>query len=657
MLGTLLKHRHRLLGALLLLVATTAVGPFASAASASTDFYVAPTGDDRGTGSLSDPFKTLQRAQAAVRAVTPTMRDDVIVHLRGGTYSAGGPLRLSDAAGDSGRNGHEVVYRAYGYGTSTQERPVISGGQTVRDWRLVDARQGIWQADVGELAPRQLYRNGKRIEQGQLETIPGTVTRTRTGYTTTSTEPQSWANPADIEFVFTKLGYSQPICGVESITGTPTETTITMDQPCFEWISAYITYNGEDPSAPEELPEPSPVQNSVSFLTEAGTWAVDRSTAGHHQVYYRAAAGEDPNAANFVVPARQTFIEGTGTTTAPLHDVAFEGLKFTYSTWEGPNDGTNFPHYYGDYYYDGGSPSGSLEEPTTRYRVVPAALTFSEARALRFEGNRFTNLGGDGLLISGSVDNVIRGNVFVRLAAGAFKLTGPPLGTPGNLIENNLVHDIGNDYEGSIGVYLENVVDSIFRHNQIDEVPYSGLVSAGLGTDTLDQTLNQPPGHGMQILDNRVFNTVNVLPDGGGIYTAHKQGTSWEDGARIEGNEVFGVIHPLFAELDPNGEWGTPNALYNDVDSDFVTLSRNVVYNSHQSWGGVLPARMRFSDSYWDDDQLVFYGSMDRLEIRDNTLLDEDRPRRACRAIPDCAAILSEAGLQPAWEHLLRARR
>jgi hypothetical protein len=656
MLGTLLERRRRLLRALPLLVAATAVGSFASAASASTDFYVSPTGSDRNRGSLRHPFKTLQRAQTAVRALTPTMRDDIIVHLRGGTYDMARPLTLSDAAGDSGRNGHEVVYRAHRYGTRRQERPVISGGQAVRGWRLVDARRKIWKADVGELAPRQLYRNGKRLDQGRLDAIPGTFTRTRTGYVTDSVEPQSWANPADVEFVYTTFGYSQPICGVESITGTATETTITMDQPCFEWISTYITYNSEDPSAPLELDAPSPVKNSVSFLTEPRTWAVEHSTAGPNSVYYRARAGENPNAKDFVVPARQTFVEGGGTTESPLHDVAFEGLTFTYSTWEGPNEDTNFPHYYADYYYDGGSPSGSLEEPTVRYRVVPAALTFSETRALRFEGNRFTNLGGDGLLISGPVDNVVRGNVFDRLAAGGFKLTGPELGTPGNLIENNLVHDVGNDYEGSVGVYLENVVDSIFRHNQIDETPYSGLVHAGLGTDTLEQTLDEPPGHGMQILDNRVFDTVNVMMDGGGIYTAHKLGTSWENGARIEGNEVFGVTNARVTEVDPNGEIGAPNALYTDVDSDFITLTRNVVYDSHQTWGGVYPARMRFSDSFWDDDQLVFYGSTDRLEIGDNTLLDADRPRRACRAIPACAAIIREAGLQPGWKHLLRLR-
>lgn len=48
-------------------------------------FYVAPDGSDSAAGSIEQPFATLRRAQAAVRARTAGMASDIVVNLRGGT--------------------------------------------------------------------------------------------------------------------------------------------------------------------------------------------------------------------------------------------------------------------------------------------------------------------------------------------------------------------------------------------------------------------------------------------------------------------------------------------------------------------------------------------------------------------------------------------
>jgi len=63
-------------------------------------FYVATTGDDGAAGTLAAPFKTLARAAAAARAVSPRKPGDVGVLLRGGSYylgDEGAPLTLSEA--------------------------------------------------------------------------------------------------------------------------------------------------------------------------------------------------------------------------------------------------------------------------------------------------------------------------------------------------------------------------------------------------------------------------------------------------------------------------------------------------------------------------------------------------------------------------------
>jgi hypothetical protein len=635
--------RRRRAAAGCLALAATALGALAAPAAA-TDVYVAPNGSDAGAGTLTDPFKTLQRAQQAVRAATPSMRSDVVVHLRGGTYRMRAPLALDDALGDSGQHGHDVVWQAYGYGTRDQEAPVLTGGRRIRGWTLVDAGANVWKAEIGRRAPRQLYRDGVRLEQGAIDAIPGTVTRTSTGYTTTSTAPQSWADPSNVELVVTTTGYAQGICGVASVSGDGSGSTITMDQPCWRRLVTHYTFNEADPRAPLELNDAGPIRNSRSFLDRAGTWAIDRATAGAHVVYYRAATGEDPNRARFEAPQRQTLVSGVGTQEDPLHDVAFKGLTFEHATWTRPNRPAGFVGIFGDYFYLGGSPSGGLTEPTTRFDFVPGNLDFRHAQRLLFEGNRFDGLGGDAVDVTGSRDNVFRGNVFEQLAGGAVKLDGLNDGSDaGNLMENNWIHDVGNDYQQSIAVYWEDVVESTFQHNQIDDVPYSGI----------SHTISEAEGHGVQILDNEIFDTVNVLMDGGGIYTSNAQGTSYETGALIQGNEVYEAINPAFAAIDPRGEIGAPNAIYTDVGADWITLRDNVIYDSHQTWGGVFPVRMSFTDNWWDDDDLVFYGETDGLTIEDNTLLDARDPRGDCEAQPACDAILDSAGLEPAWQHLL----
>jgi hypothetical protein len=297
----------------------------------------------------------------------------------------------------------------------------------VENWKLSDKRRHIWRAGVGSFSTRQLYREGERNPQGALNGLPGRLRRTRTGYTTSSTAPQKWANPSSIEFVYTTVGYFQAICGVAKIQGTPRED------------------NGDE----------SPVRNSSSFLTKARTWAIDRSRPGRHYIYYRAAAGEDPNTLHFTAPEQQTLVKGSGTKGAPLHDVAFKGITFDNTTWLAPDKPRGFVQMFGDYYFDGGSPSGSLAEGTVKARFVPAGLTFEHGRNLLFEGDRFTHLGADAIDVTGSVGNVFRGNVFEDSAGGAVKLDGLNDGSDiRNLFEDNWIHGVGPDYQGSIALYL-----------------------------------------------------------------------------------------------------------------------------------------------------------------------------------------------------------
>src|SRR3954471_13727448 len=73
----------------------------AQAAPAPVDFYVSPTGSDSNAGTTAAaPFKTLAKAQSAVRAVDQASSGAVTVNLAGGDYRLTKPLGFT--AADSG---------------------------------------------------------------------------------------------------------------------------------------------------------------------------------------------------------------------------------------------------------------------------------------------------------------------------------------------------------------------------------------------------------------------------------------------------------------------------------------------------------------------------------------------------------------------------
>jgi hypothetical protein len=597
---------------LLILVAVAGVfGARVGAAPANSvsavELFVSPDGRDRWPGTQSRPFATLERAQRAVRARTATMRSDIVVNLRGGTYRLREPLRLSSEAGDSGEHGHRVYYQAYGYGTPAHERVVISGGHRVTGWRRAADVDGAWRADVGDLETRQLFVDGRRARRTALgRGLPGEAIRVRTGYATRNTAPQSWRHPEDIELVFNGgkggLPYSEARCGVSRIRGDAEWSLITLDQPCFRNLKK--AYEAEVPGAAPAAP--TDVENSLSLLRKPGSWYLDRSRRGRHVVYYLPRRREDPRRVPVVAPVLQRLLVGAGTANAPLHDMTFRGLTFSHATWLAPSKPTGFPQIIGSWFRSG----------RKAFDRMPGHVAFRAAERIGIEGNRFSHLGGLALVLSRvRASNTVHGNVVADVSAGGVELRGPGAG---NRIEDNWVHDIGIDYRSSIGIAVEDSPNATVAHNQVNDVPYTGIWGASPG--------------GLRVENNLVFDAVQAVPDGGGIYLPSAQGTSFDDGAVIRGN----VVHHA---------GGT--GIYPDVGADWLTLERNVLYRSDEAVAGVEPRRIRIADNHLDDDTPFWWPedtATNGITLAGNTLLPRANPAAACRTDAACADLLATAG-------------
>ena len=141
---------------------------FAAVGAAATQmsFYVSPTGNDNNSGTISAPFKTIERAQDAIRKMNSSMTGNIIVYLREGMYSLDSTLTFKKS--DSGANGFRIIYKAY-----QSEKPVISGGKKLAaDWTQHSGNIYKTKFDYDKKL-RSLYVNGHYRTMAEGEFIQG----------------------------------------------------------------------------------------------------------------------------------------------------------------------------------------------------------------------------------------------------------------------------------------------------------------------------------------------------------------------------------------------------------------------------------------------------------------------------------------------------
>lgn len=142
--------------------------PVFAGAAPKADFYIAENGNDAWSGRLAapndagtdGPLASLEGARDAIRRMktTSALTKPVTVLLRGGTYRTLKPVEFLPV--DSGDRDAPITYAAY-----SAEKPVISGGIRITDWK--EGKDGIWTAEIPVAGEdqwrfRQLWVNGTR---------------------------------------------------------------------------------------------------------------------------------------------------------------------------------------------------------------------------------------------------------------------------------------------------------------------------------------------------------------------------------------------------------------------------------------------------------------------------------------------------------------
>jgi len=517
------------------------------------DFFVATEGNDHWSGrqpaptaaGTDGPFATIGRARDAVRELKQGgLKRDVTVLVRGGTYRLAEPIVLGPEA--SATPDHTITYAAY-----PSERPVLSGGRPIAGWQ--EGTGGVWTTTVeavkrGQWSFRQLFVNGERRRRarhpndGYLRVVrPGSDNRT--AFTFHKGDLRAWDNLGDVEIVFLHDWSVSRVrmAAVDEKTGVVRlADRIGSESPHFR-ITAF---------------EPHPryyVENARDLLDAPGEWHLDRRSG---VLSYRPMPGEAMDRAEVVAPVldRLLVVAGDGTAGRFVEGVRFVGLTFAHC--RGLAGGRRYA----------GAQAGFHERaPGTTRRRMPAAVRFEAVRRCAFENGAIEHVGGTAISLAGHCsDNRLVGSA-IRDAGGNGVMVGTTdrNDTKGlarrNVVANNLIRRCGVAYHGCVAVWVGITEGTVVAHNEISHHPYTG-VSVGWQWNT-----SPTPCRGNVIEDNHIHHVMQVLSDGGGIYTLGRQ-----PGTVLRGN----VIH----DVPVNAGRAESNGMFIDEGSSEILIENNTIY-------------------------------------------------------------------------------
>lgn len=575
-------------------------------------YYVSASGSSK-IGSLKSP-SSLTEIRNIIRKENRYMTGNIIVYLRGGVYALTKPFELveSNEFHDSGTNGFNIIYQAY-----QDEIPVISGGIEIKGWKLYDRNKNIYKAKVPKgTVSRQFYVDEKRCVRTRGELLPTSWYKTATGWTIGEYPTmQNWGNQSDIEIV-SRSSWKHLRCDIESIK----DTFVTMKMPgwknCSKTPKVGNPFNG---GGTQEMRKVEWVENAYELLDQPGEWYLDKTAS---YIYYIPTDFDDMTTMTGVIPILETLLYVHGTNFEQrIHNVQFIGITFKYSTWMYPS-GENG---YAD------NQAGVMWVGTPPLSVKTAGnISFQYASYVRFEKNVVAHMGGAGIdfghapqkcAIVGNCIFDISGNGIFLGEVDDYNLIDPKAWCDSNIIQNNYIYQAAVEFEDQVGVCTGYTRNLVLEHNEIFDVPYSGI-SVGWGWSKMGYS------HHNTISNNHIHKYMNILNDGGGIYTLGNQGTAKERTV-WSGNYIHHSGHA--------------QGLYADEGSGFMEIKNNVLHNIGVNWLNLWTPSIHdieAHDNFSDKTNIKNKGT-------NCTLTNNDMAAKAVNLPEAALTIIKNAGLEP----------
>ena len=553
------------------------------------EIWISPKGSDFNDGTRQSPKATLTSALRQAREWRRTednrIQGGITIYMEGGTYAFHEPVFIRPE--DSGTKESPTTIRSVG-----DEKVILSGGISINGWK----KQGkVWVADVPvfngrPLDFRQLWVNGKKAVRARdvedfekMNRICSVDEKNEILYVPAVSIRRLIDNKGNLKAKYAEMVLHQMWC-VANLRIRSVEV---------QGDSAAIRFHQPESRIQFEHPWPRPMvttdgHNSAFYLTNArelqdvpGEWYHDIDA---RKVYYYPREGEKMQEAEVIVPAVETLVRVEGTLDRPVCHIRFEKITFSYTTWMRPSEKGHVPLQAGMYLTDGYRIDPKMQRNYLNHPLdnqgwlgrPAAAVRVVAARQIDFERCRFEHLGSTGLNYEEAVQGgVVRGCLFRDIAGngllvGSFSPAAHETHLPYDPadrrevctqqhINNCYFTEIGNEDWGCLAIAAGYVGDVNIEHNEISEVPYSGI-SLGWGwTQTVNCMRNN------RVHANLIHHYAKHMYDVAGIYTLGSQPKSY-----VTENCVHSIYKPGYVH-DPN-HWFY---LYTDEGSSFITVRDN----------------------------------------------------------------------------------
>lgn len=310
---------------------------------------------------------------------------------------------------------------------------------------------------------------------------------------------------------------------------------------------------------------------------------------------------------------------------SPVHDIALRGITFGYATWLQPSG----PEGYAD------NQAGVVWVGTPqRIGRTPGAVRVTCGQRIEISGSEFSRLGGTAVdFADGTQDSTVVGNRITDISGagvsvGEFDdhwLSDPNRQTARNTVSDNHISRIGREFEDAAAVSVGYTRDVRVEHNEITGTPYTGIsLGWGWGWDSPYNTKNERRGtnyaRGNRVVGNYVHDVMNVLSDGGHLYTLGGQG----DGSVR--SVAAGNVFSKGGSKEPNSK-----ALYHDEGSSWWDSYDNVVSQTGELWTHEWINSIHditIHDNFTDDPRQINNGT--KVTITNTTLVTNGAwPQRA----------------------------
>ncbi|WP_346238581.1 L-rhamnose mutarotase [Niabella insulamsoli] len=553
--------------------------------------YVAVNGNDLDPGTEQLPKSTLNAAIRQVREMRrlhdkATARPIHII-IKKGFYNLSEPVRIKPE--DAGTLESPTIIEA-----NDGDKVILSGGVKITGWKKFDAnddrfpagtRENLWVADIpSDFKGLPLFR--------QLWINDAKAVRARWPNEDRMERILSWNKKEETTQIPAPPFAIKNVRGMEMLIHQWWEIAmLRISRMDINGDSARLFFRQPESRIQSEHPWPAPwiskeagnsaffLSNAPEFLDEPGEWYADPA---HGKIYYWPRKNEDLHKASAIAPLLENLVTIEGSIDHPVQQIHFRKINFQHTGWCRPSLQGHVPHQAGMPMTDAYKlrPAGTKEKAGLENQAwitrPEAAVKVAFAKNIAFEGCHFQHLASTGLDYNEGVkSSEVIGNLFkdiggTAILAGVFADAATEIHLPYNpsdervvvdsvTISNNFITDATNEDWGSVGVGLGYVRNTTARHNEIENVNYSGI-SMGWGWSPHPNVMRNN-----KIIANKIHHFGKQNYDCAGVYTLSAQ-----PGSVISNNYIDSIYRAPYAHLPSHWFY-----LYTDEGSSYITIKDN----------------------------------------------------------------------------------